>query len=145
MVFCASSNATLPPPAYGLFYHQKIFYQKINLLPRLRKLLPPERKESFSLGKAAFQMATEKPMFVLLICFSALLNVVYAIREDDLVKDVPGLIFKTNFKVYSGYLNGNKNGTWKMHYMLTESRNDPKNDPLLFWFNGGPGEDFKGL
>ncbi|KAH7730133.1 Protein F32A5.3 [Aphelenchoides avenae] len=26
-----------------------------------------------------------------------------------------------------------------MHYMLTESKNDPKNDPLLFWFNGGPG------
>jgi cathepsin A (carboxypeptidase C) len=59
--------------------------------------------------------------------------------EKDLVKNVPGLIFQTNFKVYSGYLKGNQNGTWKMHYMLTESRNKPETDPLLFWFNGGPG------
>ncbi|CAJ0932183.1 unnamed protein product, partial [Mesorhabditis belari] len=41
--------------------------------------------------------------------------------------------------MYSGYLNANQNGSWKMHYTLTESRNDPANDPVLVWFNGGPG------
>jgi cathepsin A (carboxypeptidase C) len=76
-------------------------------------------------------------VFIFLLAIFATSNA--AGGEDDLVKNVPGLIFETNFKVYSGYLKGNENGTWKMHYMLTESRNDPKNDPLLFWFNGGPG------
>uniref|UniRef100_A0A914P988 Serine carboxypeptidase n=1 Tax=Panagrolaimus davidi TaxID=227884 RepID=A0A914P988_9BILA len=71
--------------------------------------------------------------------FAAIFVAVNAAGEDDLVKNVPGLIFQTNFKVYSGYLNGGKNGAWKMHYMLTESRHDPATDPLLFWFNGGPG------
>ena len=74
--------------------------------------------------------------FVLL---GSLIGLTNAAGEDDLVKNIPGLIFDINFKVYSGYLKANDNGTWKMHYMLTESRTDPENDPLLFWFNGGPG------
>uniref|UniRef100_A0A914D582 Carboxypeptidase n=1 Tax=Acrobeloides nanus TaxID=290746 RepID=A0A914D582_9BILA len=49
------------------------------------------------------------------------------------------MLFQPNFKTYSGYLNANSNGTWKLHYMLTESRNNPEQAPLLFWFNGGPG------
>ncbi|VDM78364.1 unnamed protein product, partial [Strongylus vulgaris] len=60
------------------------------------------------------------------------------IGEGDRV-DLPGVQFKVNFKTYSGYLNANDNGTWQMHYMLTESRSSPSNDPLLVWFNGGPG------
>lgn len=61
------------------------------------------------------------------------------IKEDDLVNPVPGLIFKSNFLTYSGYLNGNKDGTWKMHYMLTTSKTNPDTDPVLLWLNGGPG------
>lgn len=39
---------------------------------------------------------------------------------------------------YSGYLQ--VTGTSKLlHYMATLSRNDPKNDPNIIWFNGGPG------
>ncbi|CAJ0585571.1 unnamed protein product, partial [Mesorhabditis spiculigera] len=69
-----------------------------------------------------------------------------AIGEDDLVQNLPGLQFPVNFKTYSGYLNANQNGTWKMHYTLTESRNNPASDPLLIWFNGGPGcSSFAGL
>lgn len=37
--------------------------------------------------------------------------------EDDRVKSVPGLIFQTNFSVYSGYLYGSNDTNWKMHYM----------------------------
>lgn len=42
------------------------------------------------------------------------------------------------FNMYSGFLD--VNGTQKhLHYIFIESQNDPATDPLLLWFNGGPG------
>lgn len=26
-----------------------------------------------------------------------------------------------------------------IHYLLAESQNDPENDPVIIWYNGGPG------
>lgn len=40
--------------------------------------------------------------------------------------------------MYSGYVDLD-NTTKKIHYLLVESQNDPANDPLVVWFNGGPG------
>ncbi|PIC45214.1 hypothetical protein B9Z55_005310 [Caenorhabditis nigoni] len=78
-------------------------------------------------------------MFRSLLGVACLLATVSCQQENDLIKDLPGLLFKANFKSYSGYVDANVNGTWKMHYMLTESRSNPDTDPLLVWFNGGPG------
>ena len=40
--------------------------------------------------------------------------------------------------MYSGYLA--VNGTPKLlHYMFVESQGNPTTDPLVIWFNGGPG------
>jgi cathepsin A (carboxypeptidase C) len=39
---------------------------------------------------------------------------------------------------YSGYLDLDNNKT-HMHYFFFPSQNAPKTDPVLFWFNGGPG------
>ncbi|CAI4232680.1 unnamed protein product [Auanema sp. JU1783] len=77
----------------------------------------------------------------------SILGLVYSSRrDDDLVTNLPGLIFNTNFDFYSGYLNAGNNGSWRMHYVLTESQSDPVNDPVLLWLNGGPGcSSFSGL
>ena len=39
---------------------------------------------------------------------------------------------------YSGYLT-TTNETKKLHYVFAESESDPQNDPVVIWFNGGPG------
>ena len=44
----------------------------------------------------------------------------------------------TDFKLYSGYLSIRGSGKY-LHYMFAESKQDPVKDPLVVWFNGGPG------
>jgi carboxypeptidase C (cathepsin A) len=41
------------------------------------------------------------------------------------------------YPVYSGYLN--VDASKSLHYMLIESQKSPSTDPLIIWFNGGPG------
>ncbi|CAJ0581231.1 unnamed protein product, partial [Mesorhabditis spiculigera] len=74
----------------------------------------------------------------LAFCF-ALIFGARAAGEDDRVTNLPGINFATNYGLYSGYLNAGNNGTWKMHYWLIESKSKPANDPVLVWFQGGPG------
>jgi len=38
---------------------------------------------------------------------------------------------------YSGYLN--VTDTKRLHYVFLESHREPANDPIIIWFNGGPG------
>jgi carboxypeptidase C (cathepsin A) len=43
-----------------------------------------------------------------------------------------------SFGYYSGYVP--INGTQKqLHYVATLSKNKPATDPVIFWYNGGPG------
>ncbi len=46
---------------------------------------------------------------------------------------------KVSFRMFSGYVPVNAAGTRKIFYWFVESQNDPVNDPLFLWTNGGPG------
>ena len=70
----------------------------------------------------------------LLLCLGAS----YAAYLDDKVTYLPKMGNFTNFTMYSGYLDVNGTGRY-LHYILVESFNKPSTDPLMIWFNGGPG------
>jgi len=55
----------------------------------------------------------------------------------NLILNLPGLEEKAPFRAFSGYLKST--GTRNLFYWFVESQNDPQNDPLVLWFNGGPG------
>jgi carboxypeptidase C (cathepsin A) len=77
-------------------------------------------------------------MFAKSLITAALTAVAIAAPEEDRVLSLPDMAVFDTFPVYSGYLD--ITGTTKrLHYMFVESQNDPTTDPLLIWFNGGPG------
>lgn len=59
-----------------------------------------------------------------------------AIRSSDFVLSLPNCD-RLSSDWFSGYLNVDQNKA--LHYVLVTSLNDYKNDPLVIWFNGGPG------
>jgi hypothetical protein len=66
----------------------------------------------------------------------SLLGVVKAARIQDLVVGLPD-VNRMNTDWYSGYLDASP--TKHLHYVFVTSLTDPINDPVVLWFNGGPG------
>lgn len=66
------------------------------------------------------------------------LSSVFAVREADEVKSLPDIGYLPS-KWYSGYLN--VSDTKALFYVFVESQNTTtqKDDPVIVWFNGGPG------
>ena len=62
----------------------------------------------------------------------------YAAPEDERVTWLPKIGNIEGFGLFSGYV-GIEGTSKQIHYLLNESQNDPANDPLIIWFNGGPG------
>ena len=77
-------------------------------------------------------------MFAKSFVAAAILAVANAADESDRVTSLPGQATFDTYPVYSGYLQI-PDMTNKLHYMFVESQNAPTTDPLVIWFNGGPG------
>lgn len=74
---------------------------------------------------------------MLLFQFCLLLLFTYCTHCQE-IGSLPGTeTFDINFKHYSGFFK--VSDTHFLHYWFVESQTDPVRDPLIFWFNGGPG------
>jgi len=71
------------------------------------------------------------------LLFISLLIFALAVPADDLLEEpIPGCNMTTH--MYSGYLDVEPSRR-ELHYILVESEDRWNKDPLLIWFNGGPG------
>eukprot|EP00299_Pterocystis_sp_00344_P017932 c8977_g2_i1.p1 GENE.c8977_g2_i1~~c8977_g2_i1.p1 ORF type:complete len:497 (+),score=119.52 c8977_g2_i1:1-1491(+) len=68
-----------------------------------------------------------------------LLSLITSFPVNDLVSELPGWDHPLPSRMFSGYIDSNEQGTMHTHYMFMESENNPASDPLVLWFNGGPG------
>jgi len=68
-----------------------------------------------------------------LACLAA---VATAADENDRMANLPNAP-RWPTKTYSGYLTATE--TKSLHYVFAESMDKPSTDPLIIWFNGGPG------
>ena len=57
---------------------------------------------------------------------------------ENEIKDLPGVPSGVDFRMFSGYITVGS-GTKALFYWFVESQNDPANDPIALWTNGGPG------
>ena len=60
--------------------------------------------------------------------------------HPDEVTSLPGFPGSLRSRLFSGYLKAEAdNQTFYVHYVLSESRGSPADDPLVLWQQGGPG------
>lgn len=82
-----------------------------------------------------------KTTTILIFAYTLVVARVYAAVEADLVSSLPGYEGALPSNHYSGYIStGKLSGVaGQLHYWFIESTNDPANDPVVLWLNGGPG------
>lgn len=68
-----------------------------------------------------------------------LLGLASAVILQDKITTFPQFPEVPSFDMYSGYLDVPNSKGKSLHYVFVESQNDPANDPILLWLNGGPG------
>jgi carboxypeptidase C (cathepsin A) len=68
---------------------------------------------------------------------SALVGLAAAKPEEDRVLYLPEMGNFDKFAAFSGYVDISKGK--KIHYMFVESQTSPTTQPVVIWFNGGPG------
>lgn len=58
-------------------------------------------------------------------------------ERPDLITELPGLYFDPGFEQYAGYLTVDEKHGRNLFYWYFDSQNDPDNDPVVLWTNGG--------
>uniref|UniRef100_A0A915PNG6 Carboxypeptidase n=1 Tax=Setaria digitata TaxID=48799 RepID=A0A915PNG6_9BILA len=77
-------------------------------------------------------------MDIMWYAVALLILLVRAVDAEDEIRKLPGAEqLRINFKHYSGYFQVSDNH--HLHYWFVESQKNVAVDPLIFWFNGGPG------
>ncbi|CAI8034736.1 Serine carboxypeptidase 24 [Geodia barretti] len=59
--------------------------------------------------------------------------------SDAKITNLPGANFTIPFSQYADFITVNGSHGRRLFYWFVESQNDPANDPVLLWLNGGPG------
>jgi carboxypeptidase C (cathepsin A) len=76
----------------------------------------------------------KKALTLTFVGLAALATAYPTADKVDSLEQMPDL----SFGMYSGYV-AIPNTQKKLHYVATLSQNDPATDPIILWFNGGPG------
>ncbi len=76
-------------------------------------------------------------MMKILLVIITFVTYLQAQKTEDLVTELPGLNITVPKGMYSGFYKLNKNK--HLHYVYFESDSKPDTDPIIVWFNGGPG------
>ena len=74
------------------------------------------------------------------LVINALIGATLAGPAAELVKNLPRMNNGQDFdyNMWSGYVDIPQT-TKQIHYLMAESQSNPDTDPLIVWFNGGPG------
>ncbi|KAI7999635.1 Serine carboxypeptidase-like 20 [Camellia lanceoleosa] len=62
-----------------------------------------------------------------------------AVPANSLITKLPGFNATFPSKHYSGYVSIDGNPAKQLFYYFVKSERKPSNDPVVLWFNGGPG------
>jgi carboxypeptidase C (cathepsin A) len=74
--------------------------------------------------------------YVLAVLLGLTAMVVSAAPQEELLTQLPDCV-PFDVLAYSGYLNVTAGKS--LHYAFVESQDAPATDPVVIWFNGGPG------
>merc|ERR1712137_1470650 len=78
-----------------------------------------------------------KLIVAVLFCFYISCVVSTTSKADAKITSLPGLQYTPNFDQYAGYVTVDNEKD--LFYWFVESQNDPANDPVILWLQGGPG------
>lgn len=100
-------------------------------------VLKQEKKDHLAtLIHSVYFFVTLRSMLVNFLVLLAIFAVAFSAYAPDEILSLPGWNGALPTKQYSGYLNVSST---HLHYWLVESEGSPATDPVIIWFNGGPG------